>query len=448
MTEPFFIPWLFVCGIVLSLVRLVGWLGRRRSGGAATVGSPSFFHAASALGATGTQPTSTGGGYVWAHRGRPMHVTGTQFGKQGPTFFWLGTHVSPSHGSGAVFRADDAPTGRVASLPHLVFRPESRWDRLGKRVGLNREFTAPGVEVGGPLRGRLPEGRGECVYDSTPYGAELQAGDEAFDQRVYVEHEGNSSDAQAFLSNPALRTAIFRAVSHGAEVIVNDAGHGLALRWRVGTPGPVEAGGLARAAEDLDAIARQLPHVESVVLRRSLALPIPLEHIVTGLLFAVVVLSGEAVGARWEPIDPAFRWLVTGTAAFLLIVGTAVGWALTRGRPRGLALFGHVLTGTLLLCPALAATGLTLVNGAGTTATHEWTPRIVDRDASAYRRSPSYYLLLEPRRSGERPVQVRVPESTYRQAAPGATARLVLIDGRLGYEWVREVMVGEADAAK
>jgi hypothetical protein len=34
-------------------------------------------------------------------------------------------------------------------------------------------FTAPGIEVGGSLRGRFPKGRGECVYDSTPYGVEF-----------------------------------------------------------------------------------------------------------------------------------------------------------------------------------------------------------------------------------------------------------------------------------
>jgi homogentisate 1,2-dioxygenase len=36
------------------------------------------------------------------------------------------------------------------------------------------EFTAPGVEVGGPLRGRSRMGRGERVYDSTPNGVEFE----------------------------------------------------------------------------------------------------------------------------------------------------------------------------------------------------------------------------------------------------------------------------------
>jgi hypothetical protein len=46
-------------------------------------------------------------------------------------------------------------------------------DMAGMRGFDTTEFTAPGIELGGPLRGRSRKGRGECAYDSTPYSVEI-----------------------------------------------------------------------------------------------------------------------------------------------------------------------------------------------------------------------------------------------------------------------------------
>jgi hypothetical protein len=58
----------------------------------------------------------------------------------------------------------------------------------GQATLVRDDFTAPGIELGGPLRGRLPEGRGECVYDSTPYGVEFTS--TAREQRLALLHFG------------------------------------------------------------------------------------------------------------------------------------------------------------------------------------------------------------------------------------------------------------------
>jgi DNA polymerase II len=69
-------------------------------------------------------------------------------------------------------------------------------------------FAAPGIEVGGPLRGRFLQGRGERVHDSTPDGVELRPADKVAEiARLW--REDPAALARYNLEDARLALAIF-----------------------------------------------------------------------------------------------------------------------------------------------------------------------------------------------------------------------------------------------
>ena len=138
-------------------------------------------HAAQMMAQVGAPP----GTAVVERHGRSFTATYTGRTKYSPPYLRLTTSVDEaSEGAGGAYREDARP--RVEVRPAVVLRAENSLDRLGKRIGVNRE---------------------------------IQTGDQDFDARVYVESDAPDQDLQRTLADDRVRRAV-RALLDGGAVRV------------------------------------------------------------------------------------------------------------------------------------------------------------------------------------------------------------------------------------
>lgn len=368
------------------------------------------YQAARRLGAAGSPPAPRGGGFT-IHRGdRAYLLTGSDFGKHGPRYLWLGTsaRIAARGPGGSAFR--DKPELTLKTLPHVVMRAETGLDRVGKMLGLNRE---------------------------------LQAADGAFDRHVYVEHEGDEGDTAALLAVSEVQRAVVPCLDADTSVVLNAEGHAIALRWRAAAV-PDSPETLDAAMANLAALADAVPAIEVPRLRPGRSKLVRVLGVVVGTVVggALFAFSGPAVD-RWEPLDTGFAGLLLGITLPSLALALAVGWWLSRGRPRGFARFLAIVWVTLGVGPALIGTTAIALNASEAEARSQVVTGVTGARKRKVKKGHRCTLDLEPWRDGLRSTRkLDVPCASYGKVKVGDRVTVCVARGRLGYEWIESIQPG------
>jgi hypothetical protein len=353
-----------------------------------------FVEAMKAAGASGDERPLTLS-LVLRRPERTFELTASHHGKGGvPGHLWLGTSVRE------VRRKSDGPC--LERLPHAVFVAEASLHRLGKLLGLERE---------------------------------LELGERAFDERVYVEtSRADEPLLRELLRAPEVAARVASLVGPGRAVVLNAEGHALALR--LDNQGPPED--LLALVPQLDALAAVIPPVLGVELRDKHR---PSAALVLVVLFVSV---GAAVGLivaneTYLPLGSAGVGLAGALSALLFALSIGGAWLLSRGRPRGLTRFLVASLVSLAAAPPLATTGVVLTNALLDDSLEEHPVRVVSSRSQRSGKSTLYYLTLEGwPEPGPREVRVRSP--VYKAMAWRKAGVVKVGKGALGYPWLRDIV--------
>ena len=288
-------------------------------------------------------------------------------------------------------------------LPPMLLRPENRTDRLGKRLGLNREF---------------------------------RAGDSEFDEAVYVESGLPDEVLDRALAGEQFRLAVQLILKAGAKRLeANQKGLRIRLQGK-----PLNDLDMPHCIEFMDGLALALsglPRFEAGTLPPERKTPgIPL--IVAASVW--ILLSGIGLGiaaSNYEPLDAAP--FGAGLLAGLVVLAVLIPFL-----GRHLAGFSNsfrrflIVVGLLLVGLPLSGMGLVLgLNGmldASPAVIHSAT--VLRRYTTRNKNSTSYHMELQSWRGGEPYIHLHVPFWLYQSRPEGTQVQLSTQAGYFGWEWV------------
>lgn len=312
----------------------------------------------------------------------------------------VGLDEARGHGedAGGAYRAGGRP--HVAVRPAIVLRRESGFDRLGKRLRLNRE---------------------------------VQTGDAQFDAEVYVDTSSTDEAVQRTLSNGTLRDAVRDLLNQGVtRVELGPAG--LSTLHFV-ADGPVTREAVAPLVDGLVRVAKALPTFERgradkpdrPLLSVLLWAPLMVVPIVT----FVILDSGTA---HHPVLDGTAAAIAAGALVWVLLVLVAA--AFHRGGPDSLL---RVIIAALmnLWLPFLTFFFLRSANvrldesqavAHAATVSRLWT--------TTTKEGPRCWVALTSWRTGEDVVELDPPCLITNELRPGDQATVITHAGKLGWEWV------------
>ncbi len=329
-------------------------------------------------------------------------------GGEGPSSCKLTTELEATgtHDGGSPFRSPHhGPV--LDTLPHVVFRKESKRDRFGKRLGLNRE---------------------------------VQTGDERFDSLVYVESNASDEDVTAIVSIPEVRESILDLLELGCSFVgLNHQRHSIILHWFDTKKGnPMSSSGLEHLLDDVHALAGRLPPFSR--LGRPRKLPRGAGILIANALLFALMIPIVLIGRQYPPIGDGPGPIGTLVAAVAFVAVIIPTWLRVRGRATGLRfLFWNGLV-MLVGYPLLAIFALYIVNGAFTESMREQTSTVVRKWSTTSDNSTSYYIRVEPWPPHEESPRLRIPRPVWRGLDRGNEVTLRVGGGALGYEWFDEVV--------
>lgn len=353
--------------------------------------------------AEGTNPFSKGGALRFQLHGVVFRLTSAEFGKTGPSRYWLGAELPDASVERSAYRARGGGrplTQPIDRLPYLLCRPETRMDALGKRLGLNRE---------------------------------PQSGDPTFDDVFYVE-TSMAKEATPILALPSFHAAARECAALESELVLNAEGHAVAVRLdRNGLLFDTVA--LDRALEALAALALDLPPVRDRTLRKAKGFAWGQLFTALGGISFLLIATAVAIDVGVE--GAGFVDLATKVAGATFAVSVLMVWLVSRGRPRGLARFltgfGLALAGSA----PLSAGALSVVNRVGDESHRIVRAAFVEKRSSRGKNSTSYYVTTGPWEGQPDGAEIKVDGHAFEAAKPGVEIELELGEGRLGYAWVR-----------
>lgn len=375
---------LFIAVAIAMSARRVGASAPRAQG---------FVEALKAAGASGDERARTMS-LVLRRPERTVELTASHLGKHAvPRYLWLGTSTREAR------RKSDGPC--LERLPHATFVAEASVDGVGKLLGLNRE---------------------------------LELGDAAFDQKVYVEtSRADEALVREVLRAKGVAASVARLVGPGRAVVLNAEGHAVALR--LDNLGPPED--VLSLVPELEALAAAIPPTLGVELREkhraSTALVVLVLFVGVGLAVGLI-LANQA----YLPVGKAGLGLALGLSALLFALSVGGAWLACRGRPRGLGAFLVSALVALGLAPPLATTGVVLANALPDDSVVEHPVKVRAARATRSGKSTRYYLTLEGWPEAG-PREVRVRAAIYKPIATHKEGVVRLGRGALGYPWLRAI---------
>lgn len=385
--------------IAVAVLLVVGWLTNASQAPAAT-GTPrqtATFRAFEELGATLHE-----GVYELVEADRAFRLSGRDHDKQGPQTLFIATDVSSTRARerGSAFR--DAPQrDPLAVLPGVIFRRERPTDRRGKSLGLN---------------------------------AEIQTGDRAFDDAVYIEHDGDRAAVSDLVGRVEVRAAIAAAVDEATNLALQHEGNALELHW-ARTHAPIDDAAMRSAVQRLAAVAEALPPIRDASARPRKS---PYVGLFSTMFVMISPLGGFAlrIFARdVEPLDASFYAIAWIVVALVLAVVLVRAWKRARGLARGLARLYWTTITALLLVPPFVAPALAFANawGVDDARTVEVTDVVVD-DSWSKKGGRSCWVRLRPGDGfGEK---ARLDCAVFDASPRRDEAWLQVGQGRFGWEWV------------
>ncbi|HEU4532762.1 MAG TPA: hypothetical protein VFS00_01545 [Polyangiaceae bacterium] len=384
---------------VLVFASLLAPSRRRRAPPGTGRAAAALAQAATALGASGGGDLVRDGAFQLSVGGRRLHVFGARPRKGHNVFVGLGADGaggSPLRGAGG--RPLDA-------LPRIALRPETAFERFGKRVGLNLE---------------------------------VETGDAAFDRQVYVDSEAPRDDVAAVLADERVRRGVMALLDAGcAEVAFAEGSHAVAALWPAHLRAPLSPDSLQDAARHLLSIAEALPpKLPSGAGTPGLrAGGLELAYFLLGIAALVI---GSISNAIWTPVGRGMATLAAGLALLTMASLLAFGAAKLKGRSDALPRLCVAAVGASMLGPGFAVAALNVANGCFDSTSVEHPTDLV----AAYHgagRSRDHYVKVAPWEGGGRPYEIKVSRSQF-DAVRNAPRVLVRVgSGRLGYPWVRSV---------
>lgn len=298
---------------------------------------------------------------------------------------------------------------RDVSLPRIHARRETSLDRIGKRLGLNRE---------------------------------VQVGDPGFDARVYLETDESDALVKRALGAPKTRSAL-EALLGGEHPHAHLGPGGAAVRLGRGDGAPPSRDDLDQALDGLAAFADVAPSVDAAEVapprraRGDVMLVGALAAFVVSLFAMYALPVGYAdyrspLLARDQHAALAFT-----SGAWLLLV--PITWLWVRGHSRSFRNFlGVVLLGLFPLV-VLGTEALFLLNATldrGVAAEHEVT---VARRRSPARKSEHRYLYIPWWGPSGGELELEVSAATFRGMHEGDAVSLDVRPGAFGWPWVERL---------
>jgi hypothetical protein len=315
--------------------------------------------------------------------------------------YWLSGDVRAAAG-GKVSAPFRSPGGGqiLERMPRIRLRPENKRDIWGKRLRLNRE---------------------------------VQTGDAAFDEAVYIESDATDDEVAAMLSSPRLREAVLALLSLGcSDVGLNYESQHVAAGWRQVERLDTFAGAVVdRALEQIAVIQDELPGFASVAYDTSSPRGTGF-IVVAGIMASMGFLPATWGSVTYQPLgSKALVGIVVLVATPLFILAC---WLYVRRSSA--ALRALVWTaGLSILGVPLTSGGTTLaLNGMLDSKRYEQRVTVIKRWISKSDDSTSYYIRVKPWPPHQLPVKIQVDQDDYeRLISEQCTVRLG--PGAFGIEW-------------
>jgi hypothetical protein len=288
-------------------------------------------------------------------------------------------------------------------FPEVLFRVENRTDRLGKWLGINREF---------------------------------HSGDAEFDAAVYIETGISDRALSAILAADNLRTAVMLILRSGADKLELDAnGLRLSLSGKA-----LQLLDEARAAEYADALCLARRHLPRYAVgnlppaRKSPGLALVLA---SALMFVVGFFGLVLTIDLWGPLDgmPYAVGCLGGWAVLPFCV--PLGARRMRGYPDS---FRNLIILTCLLFFALPLLGIDVViasNGILDRSPSAYHPtRVLRKDTYRRKFHTTYFLEVSSWRPGRAAVLLKVAPGFYEAHPRGSQVTVTTRNGYWGWEWL------------
>jgi hypothetical protein len=291
----------------------------------------------------------------------------------------------------------------------LLARFETKRDRFGKRIGLNRE---------------------------------TQLGDAEFDERIYLECDAPDATSRKLFQSEASRRELVRVLSLGAPAVNLDRNGllSICLRWvPKDIPSQAQFEALLRAfgafAESLPALRGRVPQLKS-----KLAVVLVLGSLIGSILGIPALFL---VRWLWRPVDDDLYSTTLLIGIFAWIVLVPLSFFAIRGRSTALRDWIMTVSFSSFGVPIGCMTLAMAINGAFDTSAPVEHTEWVARRWTTSGKSTTYHVQLEPTVPGDRGFSLTVSSSTYHALAGGTAARVTTRDGALGWAWL--VSVGPAN---
>lgn len=299
----------------------------------------------------------------------------------------------------------------AAAAPPVILRRETGFDRLGKRLGISREFVT---------------------------------GDLDFDRELYLESDADEMVLLQLSGNPALRDAARALICLHGYGRLEFSPQGLAAVASPPLPAQFTAAGFEPAAAALATVARALPGFAPQQLR------VPAPWLTIAAMAGVIAFDALGVAvmavswAQWPLLDgwPSGVGALAGLLAVPFQILALIPFL--RGRATSFRNFAIAAGISLIGLPLLGAGLVVGANGAldrsaptvhATTVTRTYTTR--------HKNSTSYHVEVRSWRAGETTHTFDVGYGFYAGVESKSPVTVTTRAGRFGWEWLVGLKQGE-----
>jgi hypothetical protein len=296
-----------------------------------------------------------------------------------------------------------APSPRIPSPAPLTLRLETRVDRAGKFLRINRE---------------------------------TQTGDASFDERIYLESDAADPVVLAALVDPGLRTNVVKCLELGSTVVTLDLEGNLCVERPLPETKLLQAAQLTPLLDALSAAAEAIPPLVAARPVRTFGAKVTTACFVGAILTVPVYFL---CNWPWEALRSDLYTSSVLAGLTLWIVSLPILAVVLRGRSVSLR---DLVTcaGALLLGLPLGATDLMLtVNGLFDTSAPIAHETRVTHLRFTSGKNTSYYVTFGSWHPGEATIELNIGSSLYYTLAEGTTLSVTTSQGALGWERLRGI---------
>lgn len=298
----------------------------------------------------------------------------------------------------------------------ILLRAERSLDRLGKRLGINRE---------------------------------VQTGNEEFDGKVYIETDAPDQMVQKILSEKAVRARVMAVTSDPNRSVTFYTGVGVVVERQAPDESSLDQaffGSMLDTAVDLSRAMKPLafrPRKPAVLTPTLVLIILSYLAIPAGIVWLIMSIN------RWPLLDwfPVLYGIGAGYALWFLFVFILA--AVVRGRSNSLRILLIWLGALVIACPVAGAAGLLTANGKYDRKKPE-THR-VEVESAYYRTSKNrttYFVRVRSWKKDGSLVSFKVKREIYewvrrRNHGVKPWAEITVHPGRLGFPWYEPLRVGQ-----